>query len=204
MPAKAAEIQLLGPNQALWFVYEPAVKCELFSTALRLPDNTLALIDPIPLTGDAHAELLALGQPSCIILTNQNHARGATALRDQLQLPVYCHPAAIPELELTPDRMLTTDHLIESLSMIPIPGAPAGEIAIWQPSTNTLIIGDALIHLNGYGFTFLPDKYAPDPKLMRRSLLELASLEPAQILFAHGFPIINDAAKRLRALFEDD
>ncbi len=203
MPATAAEIQPVDDGTILWYVYEPAVKCELFATALTLPDDTLALIDPVPIHPDAYVDLLSNGKPSCIILTNENHARSAALLRDQLQVPIYCHPDAAPGLEIKADHLITPESL-EDLSIIPIPGAPAGEIAIWQQSTASLVIGDSLIHLDGYGFTFLPDKYAPDPQQMRASLTELKQFKPQRIFFAHGFPIVNDATSRLHQLLHEN
>ena len=200
MAARADEIQRLGGGAAIWFAYEPEVKVELFASALTLDDGSLALIDPIPLADPAWDELTAGRGPARILLTNSNHARAADALRVAHGLPVFSHPLATGRLETATDGTIASDSPPPGLEVVEIPGAPEGEVALWQESTGTLVLGDALIHIEGYGFTFLPDKYARNPQLMRRSLRALCEFEPRRILFAHGFPIVERADARLRAL----
>jgi glyoxylase-like metal-dependent hydrolase (beta-lactamase superfamily II) len=80
-----------------------------------------------------------------------------------------------------------------------------GEIALFhEPDGGTLIVGDALIHFEPYGFTFLPAKYCVDQKKMRRSLGKLRRCEADRILFAHGTPILSGAVDRLNALLDAD
>jgi glyoxylase-like metal-dependent hydrolase (beta-lactamase superfamily II) len=82
-----------------------------------------------------------------------------------------------------------------------IEGAAAGEIALhYAPDSGTLIVGDALINFEPYGFTFLPGKYCSNEKEMRRSLQRLLGYEAERILFAHGTPILSGASDRLREL----
>ena len=78
-----------------------------------------------------------------------------------------------------------------------------GEIALYHsPNGGTLIVGDALINFEPYGFTFLPGKYCLDEKEMRRSLLKLLDRKAERILFAHGLPIVSNATARLRRLLD--
>ena len=89
--------------------------------------------------------------------------------------------------------------------MIGIEGAAAGEMTLhYAPNSGTLIVGDALINLEPYGFTFLPAKYCSNEKEMRRSLQRLLDYEAERILFAHGTPILSGASDRLRGLLGND
>jgi hypothetical protein len=63
-----------------------------------------------------------------------------------------------------------------------------------------LVVGDALIHLAPHGLMPLPDKYCTDPALLRKSLATLLSLPIRRIFFAHGDPILQDGAERIRKL----
>ena len=63
-----------------------------------------------------------------------------------------------------------------------------------------MIVGDALINFEPYGFDFLPAKYCRDFKLMRRSLPKLLGYTFERMLFAHGTPILSGARAKLERL----
>ena len=91
------------------------------------------------------------------------------------------------------------------LEVIEVEGAVAGEIAIYHPSNGgTLIVGDALINFEPYGFSFLPRKYCLNEKQMRSSLHQLLARPAERIFFAHGVPILSGATARLRHLSNAD
>ncbi|MEO8354137.1 MAG: hypothetical protein ABI680_20605, partial [Chthoniobacteraceae bacterium] len=102
---QAGEFQWANPAVAVWQAYEPAVKCDLSSTALRL-GGRLILIDPIPLAGDALTELTRDARPALIILTNGNHERAAAAFRARWNIPIAAHQDALTELAIDPDQIL--------------------------------------------------------------------------------------------------
>ena len=184
--AAAAEIETVAPGLWLWQAYDPTVKAELFSTAIA----TLAgiyLIDPIPLRPEAHPELTKLGAIAGVVVTNENHKRAADGFAAQFQVPIY-------------ERHV----LIRGLTAVPIDGAQSGEIAVYcETDGGTLIVGDALIHCEPYGFALLPAKYCSNQKLMRRSLPKLLNYPFTRMFFAHGTPILSRARQRLEQLLQD-
>jgi glyoxylase-like metal-dependent hydrolase (beta-lactamase superfamily II) len=91
---------------------------------------------------------------------------------------------------------------VPQLRVIAIDGAAPAEIAVY--CNDTLILGDALINFEPYGFALLPPKYCSDPRQMRASLRQLVKLKPQRILFAHGNPIVNKASMRLTELVNAD
>jgi hypothetical protein len=68
----------------------------------------------------------------------------------------------------------------------------------------SIIVGDALIHFDPYGFTFLPAKYCTNHKEMRHSLRKLLHYRAERMFFAHGTPILSKAGERLKHLLNDD
>jgi hypothetical protein len=184
--ARAAEIETLAPGLFLWRAYDASIKTELFSTGLSTPSGTY-LVDPISLTAGAAAPLHNIAG---VIVTNENHERSARDFADRFQVPIYSE-ASQP---FPPD-----------LTAVRIEGAAPGEIAVYSNAAGgVMVIGDALINFEPYGFTFLPDKYCANPKLMRRSLAKLLGYSFERMLFAHGTPIQSKAYQRLEARLKSE
>ena len=183
----AAELEQVTAAIWLWHLYDPAVKADLFSTAINTPRG-IYLIDPVPLTADAINELGEQGTIAGIVVTNENHERAARDFARQFQVQLY-------------DR----GGVGLGLDAISIEGAPADEIALYSNADGgTLIIGDALINFEPYGFALLPPKYCSNAKLMRKSLPKLLDYSFERMLFAHGTPILSGARQRLEQLLEKD
>ena len=194
---RAEEIQEVLPGFYLWQAYSPQAKVELTSHALVCGD-ALFLIDPIRLTESALTRLETLPQkPRAILLTNGNHERDAAFYRDRYNVPVFADPAAA--LELTISTMsFPTD--LNGLELHSLPGAGTGEVGFYHRERKLLILGDIIINLDSFAFAPLPDKYATNPKEMRRSLQFLTTLDVRTLAFAHGLPITAQAAVRLASL----
>jgi hypothetical protein len=115
-------------------------------------------------------------------------------------VPLGAHPEAVPELGRKVDRLLREGDLVAgALTVIELPGAGAGEIALVS-AHRTLHVGDALIHLEPPGFAVLPDKYCVDPRELRRSLGKLLRFDFELLTFAHGLPLPAQARSRLESL----
>jgi hypothetical protein len=200
LPKDACEWAQVAADVWIWHRYEPAVKADLFSTALRLGGG-IVLVDPIsPLPAELEGAFMPV---AAVLVTNGNHARDAQAFGTPLAAPIYAHSAAHDELGIAHVRDISTAAGSKGVTIIPVDGAAAGEVALHTAAGGgTLVVGDALINMGSYGFTFLPAKYCTNPKLMRKSLRALLDLQFERILFAHGEPIMTDARKRLVSLLE--
>ena len=184
--ACAVELEHVDPGLFLWRAYDASIKTELFSTGLSTPSGVY-LIDPIRL---APAVARAITGVAGIITTNENHDRSASEFTSQFQVPIYS--AASPSFP-------------HGLTTIRIEGAAPGEIAVHsEVGGGVMVVGDALINFDPYGFTFLPSKYCTNPKLMRQSLAKLLEYPFEKMLFAHGTPIQSGAHQRLEALLKGD
>jgi hypothetical protein len=196
----AEDFQQITPAIALWHQYDPASKTELFSTAIETPRGLL-LVDPILLADPAESALLAGRPVAGIVVTNDNHWRASVELSARFAIPLFGHCASSSETPPSFNSVSTGEKIFDTVQIIAINGAAPGEIALHSPAEDgTLIMGDALIHFDPYGFTFLPPKYCTNFKEMRKSLRDLLNYKVKRMLFAHGTPIVSEADRRLHQL----
>jgi glyoxylase-like metal-dependent hydrolase (beta-lactamase superfamily II) len=203
MTAHADEFQALSDNLYCWSVYEPSLKCDLGSTALKLGAG-LVVIDPAPLAEAAWKELLAIAPLRAILLTNGNHVRAADALRRLHRVPVVTAPLTRRDItEIKPEVVLLENERLYGISAIPIPGATPGETA-FHSDTGVMIVGDAVINTSTErGLELLPDKYCADAGQNRESLRKLLNYDFHTLTLAHGLPVTTLAKEKLRALLEN-
>ena len=197
----AHELQQVNSRLWLWQAYEPQVKSDLFSSALLDADG-LTLIDPIPLTPSALTELTDKARIARILVTNSNHLRAAVDFSVDFGVPIFSD-AQISEKIAGADSMLIdkSKPIASSITPLAIDGAAPGETAFhFEGDGGTIAFGDALLHLEPYGFALLPAKYCSDHKAMRRSLRQLLDWPFERLLFAHGMPILSGARVRMEAL----
>jgi glyoxylase-like metal-dependent hydrolase (beta-lactamase superfamily II) len=198
---EAAELQQVTRSIWLWQAYDPAVKSDLFSSAL-LTQAGMFLVDPIRLSPTAFAEVTAGRRPSAVLVTNSNHLRHSATLAQQEQIPILASEAVTRELGALEIRALRDrEEIVPGLRAIAIDGAAGGELAFhFADDGGTLVVGDALINVEPYGFSLLPAKYCADQKQMRRSLRSLLDFAFERLLFAHGQPLVSAARARLETL----
>ncbi len=193
----ATEIHRVADGLFVWQAWSPECKVDLTSTGI-VTDAGLVLIDPITLTPGAMEELVsAAGPVRAVLLTSGNHARDSGSFRIPGSAPVFSHPEAIPELGCTVDFPLPDDAPVMGLEWMALPGNAPGEVAYRDPR-GILIVGDALVHLDG--LTFLPGKYCRDPREAKRSARRLPELSFDVLCFAHGLPIVRNARERVLTL----
>jgi glyoxylase-like metal-dependent hydrolase (beta-lactamase superfamily II) len=164
------------------------------------------LIDPIPLEKEALDELIGSDCVAGIIVTNSNHDRAFARFAEQFSAPVFARCETFADKTLDEFTSVADgDEICDELRVIGIDGAAAGEIVLhYAPGGGTLIVGDALINFEPYGFAFLPAKYCSNQKEMRRSLRKLLAYKAERMLFAHGTPILSGASDRLQGLLNSD
>ncbi len=193
----AEECHEIAEGLYCWQAYDPSVKTDLTSTAIR-HGGKLLFIDPIPLAEEPLAQLARLG-PGAILITSANHQRAAAAFRERFSIPIW----SAADLECGVDRRLEEGEVVEGLEIIRLAGVVAGEMAIHSPrGRGAMMMGDALIHLEPTGFAVLPRKYCEEPKRARESLQKLLHFAFDLMTFAHGLPIVSGARERLQALLQ--
>lgn len=203
--AVASELVAVAPGLRIWQAYDPAVKADLYSSAVATRHG-LYLVDPIPLDHATIGELLDLAPLAAVVVTNANHLRAAPQFAEEFSVPLFARPESLPnETKFDLREIADGDEITDEVRVIGIDGAVIGEIALYHaPNGGTLILGDALINFEPYGFDFLPEKYCSDQKQMRRSLRKLLAHHAERMLFAHGTPITSRAGERLARLLDVD
>jgi glyoxylase-like metal-dependent hydrolase (beta-lactamase superfamily II) len=202
MTTHADEFQALSDTLYHWSVYDPACKCEIGCTALKLPSGWV-VVDPVPLAEPAWEELLALAPLRAILLTNGNHVRDTVALCVQHHVPVVTAADTRRDIvELRPDVTLLPGEMLYGITAIAIPGATPGETAFYS-KTGVMILGDAIINTSpAAGLEFLPDKYCTNAEQNRASLRQLLDFDFHTLTLAHGSPITTHAKEKLSALLD--
>lgn len=195
----AEEIHDLGEGFFEWSAFDPACKADLYSHAF-LHDGKLALIDPIALTPSALEALTHIAPPSLVLLTNGNHERHTPWFREHFHIPTASSVHAIPELSTKPEIILEAQPTFYGLQIISLPGGGPGEVAFFDPASRTLLVGDALIHLDPKGLEILPDRYCANAPLLKQSLRPLLKLDIRRLLFAHGTPLTTQPLQALGTL----
>lgn len=202
--AIACELVQVAPSLLIWQCYDPALKADLFSTAITTR-NGYFLVDPIRLTDAALGQLLNADSVNGVIVTNRNHLRASAEFADRFSVPIFAHAETFPGQAFPGTKIDDGGKICDELAVIGIEGAAAGEIVLHSaPNGGTLVTGDALINFEPYGFTFLPRKYCSNEKEMRRSLRKLLTCKAERMLFAHGSPILSRAGERLQQLLDAD
>lgn len=198
---KASDLLRLSDSLWLWQAYHPAVKSDLFSSAVKT-NTGLFLIDPIPLVSSCLEELTMPPGVAGILVTNLNHPRAAAAFARQFDAPIFAAESIVGEFAADVATTIATGAKIApGVSAIAIDGAAPGETVFhFEDHGGTMVVGDALINFEPYGFTLLPAKYCSDQKAMRRSLRRVLDWPFQRLLFAHGMPILASGRKRLETL----
>ena len=202
--APADDVIQVSASLHYWQSYDAQVKADLFSTAVQTSDGIL-LVDPIPLRQKLLQQLVGPREIAGIFVTNVNHSRASMNVAEEFDVPIFAHRSIQTTCDLTAVREVSDGQVfVANASAIEIKGAPAGEMAIHHAEDGgSLIVGDALINFEPYGFTFLPAKYCLNAKQMRRSLHRLLDYKFERMLFAHGTPLMQSAQKKLEELLRN-
>ena len=196
----ASDFAWLNEAVAFWQEYDPASRTDLSCSAHRIDDG-LYLIDPIRLAPEATTALVERALPRAILLTNGNHGRAAKVYARQWNIPIFAPPNLERELGFTPDGELKPGGVYwDQLEIFELSGASMGEVAIYRRDLETLSFGDAFIHLPGYGFTLLPERYCLNVKQLETAVQQLRDIPVRLLTFAHGYPVTMKAQERLREL----
>lgn len=189
-----AEFETLATGVFSWHGFNPECRTECSSTAIRTPEG-FVWIDPLCLEEEAVGRMVGKEKIAAVLLTNGNHERAATHLKERYDLPIYAPEGA--QAEVHADHWVRDGEvLFQSVRATALPGGGGGETAYL--ASGALIVGDALIHLQA--LEILPDKYCHDPQQLRKSLQALVPLVYDVACFAHGPPLWSGARAGINRL----
>jgi glyoxylase-like metal-dependent hydrolase (beta-lactamase superfamily II) len=148
--------------------------------------------------GSSHAVCEQLGLP---LWTGERDAEAVEAgrpVQPPTRLGTLLSHAPMPPAHPVARRLREGDTVGAGFSVLDVPGHSPGHIALWREADRTLIAGDVFFNLPRLGPP--PRSLTVDPDANRASMLRLAELRPALVLFGHGPPLRDpDALARAAA-----
>ena len=172
-------------------------------------EDGLIVIDPAIMGENDLDELLKLGNPETIILTNKDHERLVYELRDKFGSKIYINEKDSTFLKFPPDNTFKDRGKIPgNLSAINIHDnkSPGESALLLSRDKGILFIGDAIIGWPKGEFSLLPKKKYSNPQKAKESIKVLLEYEFDIVLVGDGESVLEDgkeAIKRFLSRQED-
>jgi glyoxylase-like metal-dependent hydrolase (beta-lactamase superfamily II) len=136
-----------------------------------------------------------------IVLTHQHpdHVGSLKAVNPLVQATLYAGADDVSAISSDkPLRPVKDGDEVFGLRIVDTPGHTLGHVSVFDPSTGTLVAGDALRTLNGLEGS--DPQYTADEAKAKASVKKLATLDIKVILPGHGDPLTTGAADALQKL----
>lgn len=156
-------------------------------------EDGLIVIDPAFVSEDELDDILELGTPKCIILTNKDHERMAYEFRDRYATNIYVNELDAPLLKSSADQTFRDgDTLPGDLKVINIPNnkSPGESALLLSKDKGVLFIGDAIIGWPVGEFSLLPKEKYKDSQIAKESIRLLLDFDFDIVLVGDGESVL--------------
>ena len=188
------------PDIYTWSWLSPKHGYNFNGYALKREDG-LILIDPALVSEEELRDILGLGTPKYIILTNKDHERMAYELRDRCSAEIYINERDSAFLKSPPDQTFhDKDQLPGNLQVISILDnkSPGESALLLSEGKGVLFIGDAIIGWPKGEFSLLPEGKYADPQKAKDSIRFLLEYDFDIVLVGDGESILEGGKEAVR------
>jgi uncharacterized cupin superfamily protein len=183
--------QTVIPSIAMWSRWQ-AERGMFFNSYFVGGEDENLLVDPLPLDESEEQWVRARGGASWIVITNRDHERGAAAAAQRLGARIAASELDTREMAVGVERILEDGDVIGAARVIGLHGCKtAGEFALHVPSTESVIVGDALWGDPAGSLRLMPAEKLIDPARAARSICALRAVRPRHLLVGDGTPIFE-------------
>ena len=193
----------LLPDVLTWSWFSEPHGYDFNGWFIRSPGGNLC-IDPVEPAGPVLDVLRGEGVAQ-IVLTNRNHTRRATTIREATGAAIMIHPddAAYARAQgVAIDGALEVGGTVGPFTIVGVPGKSPGEVALHWVERRLLVVGDAVVGKPPGRLALLREAVMDDPPRLRASVRALVTLDVDTILLGDGASILTGAGARLRELVE--
>jgi len=170
-------------------------------------DGGLIVIDPAIMGEDDLDELLKLGNPETVILTNKDHERVAYDLRDKFGSKIYINETDSSFLKSPPDNTFKDGDVIAgNLRAINVPNnkSPGETALLLSRDKGILFIGDAIIGWPKGEFSLLPFGKYENPQMAKESVKVLLEYDFDTVLVGDGVSILRGGKEAVERFVQRD
>jgi glyoxylase-like metal-dependent hydrolase (beta-lactamase superfamily II) len=195
----AESVHEVVPGVRWWSIHDERI--DFVSSAHAVSGAAgIILIDPLPLSEDALAQL---GDVSAICLTAGTHQRSAWRYRRELGAEVWA-PALSKLIDEEPDvRYSEADELPGGLQAFFTPGAGTTQHTfLLDQQGGVAFVPDLFANVPGSGLAIVGEEYMPDPREARRSIRKLLDLPFDVLCLDHGAPVTDDPKAAISGMLE--
>lgn len=166
--------------------------------------NQALLVDPVAMSDEDAERLEARRKPGWIILTNKDHRRASSELRERFGARLMVSAADAPLLDITVDGEFRDGEILAGfLDVIALPALKSpGECAFHWPARKLLILGDALVGKVPGRLNLLPVEKVPDPRAAKQGMRRLLEKDFETVLVGDGTGIFVGARSAVEAALD--
>jgi len=199
----SAIARLAIPGAWMWSAWQ-SDRGMAFNSYLFEGDGGCVAVDPLPLDDASLDEIARLGGVRTIVLTNRDHARGASPLRDRFGSRVLASADEAALFDLTVDATFADgDEVFPGAFAVSLRnGKTPGEVALHVRAAKAALVGDALLGVPAGALGLLPEEKLEDRAAFVRDLRRLWALQLETLLLCDGQPLFGNADAALGALLE--
>jgi hypothetical protein len=185
--------------------------CEWHSYALKTPQGSLVLVDPLPLSEAAMAELEAEGPPGDIFITSGWHVRDAPRLKELWGCRILAHEKGVGRIEAPIDATVRDGESLWGIARachLPFVDVPEETGLFIGSKPAVLIVCEAFcgprtdIGVPPGEIAVYPRRQIPDPAAAARMFRQLLDLPFEVLAFGHGEVLTRDPRGALERLIK--